>query len=137
MIVIDSCALVEMARQTEDGCALQMLVRANEAVISCELLRAELTSVYRKFVRTEGWTAEQAQEYFSRSIDLVDKFYSIESLQTEALAESIRLDHSTYDLFYFVLARRTGATLFTLDRKLMQLCMDNGVKCIAEVDLEL
>ena len=39
-----------------------------------------------------------------------------------------------YGMFYFVLARRTGGTLFTVDRKLMKLCRDNGVNCIAQLD---
>ncbi len=52
------------------------------------------------------------------------------SLWTEALTESLRLDHSSYDLFYLVLARREGATLFTLDRKLQKLCDKNGVNAI-------
>ena len=34
------------------------------------------------------------------------------------------------DRLYFVLARRNAATLFTLDRKLQQLCLDNGVNCV-------
>lgn len=56
-------------------------------------------------------------------------------VQTEALNESIRLQHSTYDLFYFVLARRTGTTLFTLNRNLMRLCDQNSVNWIQETDL--
>ena len=48
----------------------------------------------------------------------------------EALIEAIRLDHPVYDLLYLVLARREGATLFTLDQKLQNLCLDNGVNCV-------
>ena len=36
--------------------------------------------------------------------------------------EAMRLDHPVYGLLYFVLARREGATLFTLDQKLQGLC---------------
>ncbi len=52
--------------------------------------------------------------------------------QSEALRESIRLDHSTYDTFHFVLARRTGETPFAADCKLAELCLGNGVDCVAE-----
>lgn len=135
MIVLDSCALVDMARQTEEGRALQQLMLVNEKAISCDLVRAEAASVFRKLTRTEGMSPAQAEEYLNAALSLVDEFYPLEDLQTESLRESIRLNHSTYDLFYFVLARRTGATLFTLDRKLMQLCQAHGVECVAEVDL--
>ena len=133
MIVLDSCAIIEMARQSEGGKALKLLMQTDEKAISCDLARAEMASVFRKLARCEKLTPAEAGEYFIEALALVDEFYSIDDLETEALRESIRLDHSTYDIFYFVLARRTGATLFTLDRKLMQLCLDHGVDCIVGV----
>lgn len=74
---------------------------------------------------------EEAQECFVDSVTYVDKYYSIQELQDEVLSESIRLDHSSCNMFYFVLARRFGATLFTLDRKLIRLCEEQGVQCVA------
>ena len=134
MIVLDSCALVEMVRQTEDGLALKELMLCNEKAISCSLVRAELASVFRKLTRTERIPEKQVKEHFVQALKLIDEFYPIEDLETEALHEGIRLNHSTYDMFYFVLARRTGGTLFTTDRKLMQLCLDNGVNCVTQLD---
>jgi predicted nucleic acid-binding protein len=136
MIVLDACVLVEMARMTNDGKALRELMMSDEKAVSCDLARAELASVFRKLARTEKLPAELAEAYLVESLSLIDEFYPIEDLQSEAFRESIRLNHSTYDLFYFVLARRTGGTLFTLDRKLMRLCLDNGVNCLAQLDLE-
>lgn len=135
MIVLDSCALVDMARQTEEGLALQQLMMVNEKAISCDLARAEAASVFRKLARTEGLSLAEAEEYLAAALGLVDEFHPIAGLQTEAIRESIRLDHSTFDLFYFVLARRTGATLFTLDRSLMRLCQQHGVDCVGEIEL--
>lgn len=137
MIVYDANAVVEMVRATDVGLALQQLAMVNEKKISCDLLRAEAASVFRKLVRTEGIEPDLAQRCFAEALALVDEFYPLEDLQVEALRESVRLDHSTYDMFYFVLARRTGATLFTADRKLAQLCQRNGVDCIAEAELPL
>ena len=134
MIVLDSSALVEMARNSIDGQALKAFMQVNEPAISCDLVRAELASVFRKLTRTEGLTPKEAETYFSEAIDLVDEFSPMEELQVEALRESIRLDHSVYDMFYFVLARRTGGCLFTLDKKLMDLCIHNGVDCIMLVN---
>ena len=47
----------------------------------------------------------------------------------------MRLEHSSYDMVYFILARRTGATLFTLDKKLIELCLNNGVDCLYKTTL--
>lgn len=71
------------------------------------------------------------------SYHLLDEFYPLEPLQQEALSEGFRLQHSTHDMFYFVLARRMAATLMTADRRLMELCTCNGVDCIEEAKVEL
>lgn len=135
MIVLDACAICEMVRQTEKGRALESLAMRDEAAISCELVRAELASVFRKITRTEKLSPQEAEAFLNTGLALIDKFYPLEPLQTEALRESIRLNHSSYDMFYFVLARRTGATLFTTDKKLMRLCESHGVDCVSEIEL--
>ena len=134
MIVMDSCALVEMARQTYAGKALYSLYRQGEKTISCDLVRVEVASVVRKLKRQENLSAEAAEQCFADAMNLIDDLYPMEDLDAEALRESMRLDHAVYDMFYFVLARRTGGTLFTLDQSLQNLCWDNGVDCLAEVD---
>lgn len=136
MIVLDACAICEMARQSDIGRALESLAMENEAAISCELVRAEVVSVFRKLARIEGYSLKEAELYVEAGLDLVDEFFPLEPLQTEVLRESLRLSHSPYDMFYFVLARRTGATLFTTDRKLMKLCQKHGVDCVSETELD-
>lgn len=135
MIVLDASAVIEMARETSTGLGFKCLMMEGGRAISCDLLRAEVASVFRKLVRTEGIKPEVAQRFLTEAVSLVDEFYPMEDLQSEALRESIRLDYSTYDMFYFVLARRTGGTLFTADRKLAELCLRNGVDCAAEFEL--
>lgn len=131
MIVLDSSAACDMARQTEEGLAFCSLMLSNEKVISCDLLRAEAVSVFRQLCRRGVMNQEEAQECFVDSVAYADEYYSIQELQAEVLSESIRLNHSSYDMFYFVLARRFAATLFTLDRKLIKLCEEQGVQCVA------
>ena len=136
MIVLDASAVIEMVQETDMGIALKGLALENERYITCELMRAEVASVFRKFVHTQGIDTEAADRHLAEATSLPDEYYPLEDLQSEALRESIRLDHSVYDMFYFVLARRTGATLFTTDRKLQDLCRKHGVNCIAELELE-
>lgn len=131
MIVLDSSAACDMVRKTEEGMAFRALMLSEEKVISCELLRAEVVSIFRKLCRHGLIPTEKVQSFLTESTALVNEYYSIQELQEEVLSESIRLDHSSYDMFYFVLARRFGATLFTLDRKLIRLCEEQGVQCVA------
>ena len=135
MIVLDASAAVEIVQKTDIGLALQSLACTNEKKITCELMRAEVASVFRKFARTKGIDSTAADRHLAEATALPDEYYPLEDLQSEALRESIRLDHSVYDMFYFVLARRTGATLFTTDRKLQTLCQKHDVNCIAKVEL--
>ena len=131
MNVLDSSAACDLVRKTEEGMAFRALMLSEEKVISCELLRAEVVSIFRKLCRHGFIPIEKVQSFLTESTALVNEYYSIQELQEEVLSESIRLDHSSYDMFYFVLARRFGATLFTLDRKLIRLCEEQGVQCVA------
>ncbi len=67
-----------------------------------------------------------------RALGLVDELVSMEKLFQEVLSESVRLNHSSYDMFYFVLARRTAGTLFTMDQRLVRLALQNGLNCVYE-----
>lgn len=134
MIVMDACAACEITRLTDEGRALKQLAQEDESIVSCELIHAELASAFRKIALKEDLDAKEADTFVSDALGIIDEFYPLEPLRVEALNESIRLHHSTYDMFYFVLARRLGATLFTVDRKLMALCGENGVDCIGEVE---
>ena len=130
MIVLDASAAIEIAFQSEDGIGLKGMISKNEKVISCSLLGVETASVVRKVKRNQKLTQSDADRYYSETLALVDTFYPIEELQHEAFRESVRLAHSVYDMFYFVLARRTGGTLFTTDLKLIDLCAKHGVDSI-------
>ena len=133
MIVLDCSAAIEIVKRTERGLALQDVLLGEEEVISVDLLFAEAASVVRKHVLRGEIPADAATAYLREATGLVDRYYPMRELQAEVLTESLRLGHSTYDVFYFVLARRLGATLYTTDKKLSDLCLAHGVNAIAEV----
>lgn len=135
MLVLDCNAAYEIAAKTTEGNALRKLILSGEKCISVDLLIPEMTSVLWKHALRNNISIERAHRCLQKTIAMLDEIYPAQSMYTEALNESIRLQHSTYDMYYFVLARRTGATLFTLDRKLADLCIANGVNAICVVDL--
>lgn len=130
MIVLDANAAVAMALGTAYGEAMRDLRLDEERIVAPTLLAAEVTHALTKYMRGGYLTSEEALACGRDAIALVDDFREGETLWAEAMTESVRLDHSSYDLFYLVLARREGATLFTVDRKLQDLCAQNGVNCI-------
>lgn len=75
---------------------------------------------------------DEMRRDLERALGLVDELVPMEKLFQEALSESVRLNHSSYDMFYFVLARRTAGTLFTMDQRLIKLALQNGLNCVYE-----
>lgn len=130
MIVLDCNAAVEIARGTENGNALMMLMDNDEKSIAPQFFAYELANVVSKYARGGYIARDAALELGHQALELIDEFQNDRNLWEEVVAESIRLKHSSYDLLYLVLARRNAATLFTLDRTLQQLCLDNGVNCV-------
>ncbi len=130
MIVIDANAAIAIALGTVYGDGLKQLRLEDERIAAPSLLCAEVSRAMTKYVRGGYLTAAEALDCGRDAISLVDDMRDDEDLWAEALTESVRLEHSSYDLFYLVLARREGATLFTVDRKLQDLCARNGVNCI-------
>ncbi len=132
MIVLDASAAIEIAQQTEHGMRYENLMYSGEKIISVDLMNAEVAYVFSKYARLEACSDAQATALTRKAISLVDEYYDMSGLLVEAMNEGLRLHHSAYDMFYFVLARRTGATLFTHDNKLAKLCVQNGVNCVRE-----
>ena len=63
MIVLDSSAACDMVRKTEEGMAFRALMLSEEKVISCELLRAEVVSIFRKLCRHGFIPIEKVQSF--------------------------------------------------------------------------
>ncbi|HIW76561.1 MULTISPECIES: type II toxin-antitoxin system VapC family toxin [Gordonibacter] len=130
MIVLDCNAAVEIARGTKDGAALMTFMGDGEQVMAPKLFTYELANVVSKYARGGYISSDAALTLGEQASELVDEFNDDEDLWAEVVSESIRLQHSAYDLYYMLLTRRKAATLFTLDRKLQNLCLDNGVNCV-------
>lgn len=135
MVVIDVNAAVAIARDTEEGRALRLLLNKPERVVAPRLFLEEMGNVAWKYVAVGGLSEEDALRLFWRSAELVDCYADTEPLLTEAINEAIRHNRSVYDMIYFVLARRNAATLFTLNKKLRTICESNGVNCVGAIQL--
>lgn len=135
MIVLDSCAAVEIARETDKGKALQSLILKGETVMSSELLYSELGSAFRKYVKMGAMEKEIALARMNVALGFVDVFVAQQENYIEAFHQSLVSNHSVYDMFYLTLARRNAATLVTFDKKLNDLCDELGIDRIHEVEI--
>lgn len=136
MLVLDASAGMCIGMERPESSVLSSLFYEGEKVIAPQLYYAEVAQALWKHVRGGLLPVSEAQERLQRITTLVDEFIPLEGLFNEVFTESLRLGHSAYDVFYFVLARRNAATLCTLDRRLQQLCLKNGVNCFYGLDVK-
>jgi predicted nucleic acid-binding protein len=64
---------------------------------------------------------------------LVNRFIDLSENYVEAFSESLKYDHSPYDMVYLTPVRRNAAALLTLDKTLIGLCEQLKVDCVHPV----
>lgn len=135
MIVLDCSAAVAIVRETLEGNALRALMLENETTLTSEMFVAEVRNSFWKYVRAQLMTIEEAEFYIEKAIGLVDEIVPLKENADEAFAEAVSQNHSVYDMFYLTLVRRSVGTLFSLDKKLVNLCTEMKLDCVKEVAL--
>lgn len=100
---------------------------------SADLIFSEAANTAWKRMRFGAMDELIALKTMEVAIDLADEFCPDEQLAVEAVSEATRRNYPVNDMFYLVLARRMGATLFALDKKLVGICREAHVNCIEEV----
>jgi predicted nucleic acid-binding protein len=127
IIVLDANAAIEVAEERPMSTLFSEKLASASLVVASEFIAIELANVLQKQCRGGDLTEQEARQTIERALGLVHQFSPIETDYAEALHEAIRLKHSAYDMLYLILARRYGATLMTLDGKLKQLAIDEGI----------
>lgn len=134
MLVLDVCAAVHMAAGTKEGLALRKLMLDGEEVVVPTHFNVELLNALCRMVRGNVISQDVAKTYYWAVNEVITSYVNIDGFETEVLAQACALKHPAYDIFYFVLARRNDATLFTVDKRLQTLCSENHVNCVLLVD---
>ncbi|HOP29679.1 MAG TPA: type II toxin-antitoxin system VapC family toxin [Spirochaetota bacterium] len=125
--VLDTSAAIEILLSREHSENLREYILKSRKVISSDLYKVETANVLWKYVKSGFIKRDQVNELLSLVQDLVDEYIDISENNEESMNEAIRLNHSVYDMLYFTLARRTGATLLTMDKKLKDLAVSAGL----------
>lgn len=133
MVVLDSSAALAIVKDSPEGQGFLGLMLPNEEVIAPELYYYEVANAVWKYENNGLWNSSEADYRLQSALALVDKFYPAKDFTFEVYKTAVRLGHPVYDLHYLVLAKAFGATLFTLDKKLIHFCRESSVNCIEEV----
>ena len=125
--VLDTCAAISVAFNGEKSEQYKSLIMDADKILAPTLFDSEITNVLWRYVKGGYLDEENAKKTLAYLLQIVDEFVPTSELALEALHESIRLNHSVYDMLFLVLARRYSATLITSDEKLRLLAVDQGV----------
>ncbi len=127
-VVLDTSAGIEIALGREKANNYREIIEKASEIITSDLYKAEVTNVLWKYVKAKYLSKEDALQRLQFCVDLIDEFIDIAENNQEALVESIRLNYSVYDVLYLTLARRNGAVLLTLDKRLKEKAKELGIE---------
>jgi len=127
IVVLDANAGIEIALDLPRASQFNLFVESADKVITSNLYKAEIANVIWKYVKAGLIPKSSASEKLELAQGLIDEFVDCSENNDESLNESIRIGHSVYDMLYFTLARRTGAKMLTVDKKLKEICEKSGV----------
>jgi predicted nucleic acid-binding protein len=131
IVVLDCSAAIEIILNREEGHMLRTVLESAERVTTSELYRVETANTFWKYCRAGYLDAKDCGFLLRMAENLIDDYTSISENNIEAMNEAIRLEHSVYDMLYLTLARRTGAMLLTMDKKLLALAKNEGISTAA------
>jgi len=131
IIVLDASSGIEIALNRNNAQYLDSYISKATKIMTSSLYRAEVANVIWKYVKANLLEKEKANKTLELAQNLVDEFIDISENNEEAMNESIRIGHSTYDLLYFTLARRYSSSLMTLDVKLKEISEKAGIEVIS------
>ena len=121
-LVIDASAAVALVIGRHPGAEQALaLLDAAETVLAPRLYWTEIANALWKYTRQSGLPEAAAIAYLEEATAIVQEPVDDELLSTEALIAAVRFDHPVHDALYAVLARRRGAAVLTLDRRLRSL----------------
>jgi len=102
IIVLDASAGIEIALDREKAKIFEAQLLNASKIITSDLYKAETANVIWKYVKANLLPKEDAMQIYGNCENIIDEFVDISENAEEAISESIRLNHSTYDLLYFI-----------------------------------
>ncbi len=126
-VVLDASAGIEIILSRSSSQKLIRELSQSKKVVSSDLYKIETANALWKYIQAGLVKPEQSSELLNLAQDLVDEFVDISVNNEEALKEAVHQGHSAYDMLYFTLARRLGARLLTLDKKLNKIAKQAGI----------
>jgi predicted nucleic acid-binding protein len=127
IIVLDASAAVEVVLNRKQAENLSDLLSLADSVIVPSLFIAEVTNVFWKYYKHSDMPINECGQYLDSALKIPDEVIDINEMAHETLNAAALTGMTAYDMFYMVLARRDGAHLMTLDKKLKMIAKKQGI----------
>ena len=130
IIVLDASAAIEIALNKESGKLFQEILLESDLVIAPDTFPSEITNVFWKYAFHSNMEKEKCEKGIDYCLDLIDDYIDTKSICREVFFESINNEHSSYDIFYLIVARRHNATIITKDKKMIKIANQLKIRVI-------
>jgi predicted nucleic acid-binding protein len=118
IVVLDASAAIALALGRENSGDVRELLRQSDLVLAPDTYPSEITNVFWKYASFSDLSIEKCEKGIDYCLDLIDDYIATIDLCREVFSESIKTEHSAYDLFYLIIARRHNAAIITGDKKM-------------------
>ncbi len=128
IIVIDASAAIEVVLNRNQSERLADTLVMADTVIVPSLFIAEVTNVLWKYYQYSDMPIDECEKYLDASLRIPDDVLDTNDMAQETLNAAALTGMTVYDMLYMVSARRHGASLMTLDKKLASAARKQGVR---------
>jgi predicted nucleic acid-binding protein len=127
IVVLDASAAIEIALQKESAQSFENSLLSADLVLAPDTYPSEITNVFWKYAHFSGMDRSACERGIDYCLDLIDDYIDTKSICREVFFESLNREHSSYDLFYLIVARRHAGTLITRDKKMISIAQQLGI----------
>lgn len=120
-VVIDASAAIGVVLALPGTEIFTPLLEEGALVTAPDLYVAEISNAIWKYRKADLLPLERCELLLEQAISLPDRIESSSALYQESFALACRHLNPVYDALYLILARRTNATILTMDRRLAAL----------------
>jgi len=128
IVVLDVSGAVEILLHRGKADKFDKILQEASEVITPDLYVSELTNTLWKYYTHKMLNLEDCLTHVQNGIDYISTFTDSKTIWQEAFSEGIKNNHSIYDMFYMVTARRNNAILVTNDSDLTTICKNNKIE---------
>lgn len=128
--VLDVSAAIQILFKKEKFHLYQLNIGNSTWILAPDIYVSELTNTLWKYFQSGLLSHENCVQYIEDGLELVDDLIPSQDIWKESLSEGIRNQHSIYDMFYLVTARRNDARLLTNDSKLAEIALKQKIEVI-------